>query len=432
MPSLKIGGSNANNGSGKSQTSVNIPRQPQENIVQQSQQIPSQQHPAHNQMPTQQDITPQDTQYSYEQGVRQGYNQPFQQDYYNNPYQEQQLPYNQQDSSYEEQEPVSAPKPINTDEDSEEEEASSAKKSRKDKRKRQKENKRKDKKTKKKSNDSSDDEPLSVDKSYAAFRRRKIATLTTIIVAIVLITGFNVYNTFFKHYLTAQEAATYTNNYNSQKANQKWDSGIQSYLQANLQSLLSSKFESIGNNKDFSVSNISIERNVPTTDDLFMTFFSADITSAGQTDRTFFTIFISTADDKMAAVSEPEISQREPYSSRDSESEIEETDYIALDDREINQEASKEFQTTLQNFLTLGYNSKQDVSSIYKGKTKIEFNGTFKQIDSCSVYDTANKLGFNAKATYIIQLDSGATFENTTYYKVSKNNSGSYIIESIM
>lgn len=270
------------------------------------------------------------------------------------------------------------------------------------------------------------------DEAYAAYRRRRTVVFGCLIVLTVTVVTAGVYNAFFKHQLTREEAAVFTNKYNNQTQAQQWDSGIQSYLQANLKNMLSRYFQSGGDGaSSFTVSNISVERNQP-YGDKFLTFFSCDVTTNRGTDRVFCNIFIDTKDDKLKAASEVNITARMPYSNDDGKPEDNDLMEFSNDKNEIDPAASKEFQTTLENFLTLGYNNKQDVSSIYKGKTPLSFNGTFKYISACSVYKTPNQLGFNAQATYCIVLPSGFQYVTTSYYKIEKNSSGSYIINMIL
>lgn len=305
--------------------------------------------------------------------------------------------------------------------------------------------KKKKQKNKKKKDKKNNNEPLTIEAAYSAYRTRKIILYVAVISSLVLITGFGAYNVFFKHNLTAQEAITQTNSYNNQAKSQQWDSGVQGFLQENLQTMLTSQFKSDGDSQKFSLDNISVERNIPYGEDMFLTFFSADVINGDKVERVFGSMFISVEGNRLSAASTPSISSRKAYSKGFSEEELKklkeegtpvvgvnDNKYLKFDPTELNDVASKEFENTLNNFLTLGYNSKQDVSTIYKGTAPLDFNGTFIGIESCQYYDVPNELGFNAVATYTIKLDNLSSFLTTSYYKVSKNSSGSYNIDMIL
>lgn len=274
------------------------------------------------------------------------------------------------------------------------------------------------------------DKPLDVESAYKAYRARKLTVFIVLILFVVSIVGFGAYNTFFKHQMTPDEATMYVNSANNQSLAQGWDSGVQSFLQKNLATIMKNSFQSNANAKEFTVDNISVEKNQPLGDTTFLTFFSCDVIANGKTDRVFCNIMIDTNGGKYKAISGVNISTREPYSS---DSEVaEKNKYLDFDETEVNQEESKKFKVVLDNFLTLGYNSKQDITNIYKGKTPLKFEGTYKQIDSCTVYNKQNELGYNAKATYTIELPTGVTYQNTVYMKIEKNSSGSYVINMIL
>lgn len=292
-------------------------------------------------------------------------------------------------------------------------------------------NKQKSKgKNKKRKNTSGPNEPLDMNKAYAEYRKRKIIVFAMMILFVVVIIGLGIFNVFFKHQLTQDEAATYTNSVNNQSLAQGWDSGIQSFLQKNLPTLMKKSFQSTATNKDFSVDNISVEKNQPFGDTTFLTFFSCDVTSNGTTERVFCNIFIDTSGGKYKATSNVNISTRESYSS---DAEIsDKNEYLDFTGIDVDTEATKEFTQTLENFLTLGYNTKQDVSDIYKGSAALSFSGTFKSLDKVSVYESADEMGFNAVALYTIELKSGLTYQDKMYMKIEKNSSGSYVIDMIL
>ena len=325
---------------------------------------------------------------------------------------------------------------IPQEEDEDDEEITGRKsKRRKDKKanKRNGSNSSKRKNNKAPKNTKKDGTSLTQEEAYAKYRTRKTIVLVCLILAAVGLLVFGTYNTFFKKEMTPQEAAAYTNRVNGQAVNQKWDSGIQSYLQANLKNMMKPYVSTINNgtgDNDYQVSNISIERNVPCGDDMFMTFFSADLTFGNATERVFCNVFISTADDKMDAASKVNITAREPYSNPSDK--LKDNPYLKFDDEALNSNDSKEFQNVLENFLTLAYNSKQDVSNIYKGQGKLQFDGTFKSLDKCQVYDEPNQLGFNAFAQYTVELPNGVQYQTDAYYRIEKNSSGSYVINSVL
>lgn len=290
--------------------------------------------------------------------------------------------------------------------------------------------KKKNKKSKDKNKKIDTDEPLDINKAYKSYRKRRIIVFITFILLAVFIVGFGAFNVFFKHQLTPQEAAEYTNQMNNQAISQQWDSGVQSFLQRNIKDIMKNSFQTTSTAKDFDVSNISVEKNQPFGDDIFLTFFSCDITASGKTERVFCNIFISVKDGKYKAISGINMTTRKPYSS---DSEIaDKNELLDFRDDTLNQEQTKAFQPVLENFLTLGYNSKQDVSNIYKGKSELQFNGTFKSIDKVGVYDKPDKLGYNAYAIYTVELESGVSYQNKCYMKINKNSSGSYVIDMIL
>lgn len=297
-------------------------------------------------------------------------------------------------------------------------------------RKNDKRNKRKsvkDKKNKKKK----DDEPLDADKAYSKFRTKKIVVYICFIIAIIALLFFGVYNTFFKHTLTAKEAAVYTNRYNNQTIVQQWDTGVEGYLQANLYTLMKSKYDvSNSVDKDFKVSNIAVEKNQQITGDMLITFFSADVTIKDETNRVFCTLPLSVKDGTFNLAGELQFCTWEPYSA--DVVTVVENPTLDFNDDTRNKEASEALKPTISNFFELGYNLKQDISDIYKGDHKLEFKGKFIELKSCSVYDEPNEMGYNAEVSYIVQLDNGAGYLNHCYMQIEKNSSGSYIIKGIL
>ena len=291
---------------------------------------------------------------------------------------------------------------------------------------------KKDKTKKNKKGKGEDDEvPESIDAAYKSYRVRKIVVLATVIAFLLALIIFGTYSTFFKHDLTAYEAAVYTNAYNGQATSQQWDSGVQSFLEANLYEMLTTNFSSSGDVKEFTVDNISVERNIAYGDTMFLTFFSADIETNGSSERVFMSIWISVENSTYEAASSVTISSRAAYSSYDGTTV--DNSYLEFDDSELNSEDSTSFQSALNNFLTLGYNTGGDTSQIYVGESELDFSGaTYIQIDSCSVYDTENNLGFNAVATYKLELDNGVQFTTTSYFDISLSSSGAWVINRIL
>lgn len=285
-------------------------------------------------------------------------------------------------------------------------------------------------KEKKKRTNKPDENLTKAEIAYKHYIKRKIIAFSLFILTTVVLIGYGTYTTFFKHSTSVEEAAAFTNHYNNQNQAQQWDSGVQSFLQANLKSMLDKKFSNSGDIKSYSVTNISVERNQPYGANSFLTFFSADITAGKKTKRCFFNMFIGTKEGKFVAMSEPNLTPREPYTSNGEVAK--ENSFMDFPETEPNQKDSADFKVTLTNFFELGYNSKQNVTSIYKGKTVLNFTGRFKGIESCEVFNTPNKLGFNARAKYLIELPNGVQYNTTTYFKTEKDKSGNYIITQIL
>ena len=285
-------------------------------------------------------------------------------------------------------------------------------------------------KEKKKKINKSEENLTKAEIAYKHYIKRKIIAFSLFILTTVVLIGYGTYTTFFKHSTSVEEAAAFTNHYNNQNQAQQWDSGVQSFLQANLKSMLDKKFSNSGDIKSYSVTNISVERNQPYGANSFLTFFSADITAGKKTKRCFFNMFIGTKEGKFVAMSEPNLTPREPYTSNGEVAK--ENSFMDFPETEPNQKDSADFKVTLTNFFELGYNSKQNVTSIYKGKTVLNFTGRFKGIESCEVFNTPNKLGFNARAKYLIELPNGVQYNTTTYFKTEKDKSGNYIITQIL
>lgn len=273
-----------------------------------------------------------------------------------------------------------------------------------------------------------DKKPQTPEEAYSAYKRRKVLVIVLFALIVLGLLTFGTYNTFFKHTLTANEAATATNRYNNQTQAQQWDTGVEGYLQANLYSLLS-KDMTIDSQKDFTVSNIAIEKNEQLSNNIILTFFSADITCNGVTDRVFMTLPLSIEDNTFKLAGRINMTTRQRYSS-DTE-EIKENPFLDFNGDVLSDE-SKELETTLDNFLNTGYNAKKDVSDFYNDDFKLEFNGTYDGIVSCNVYDEPNALGYNAFATYDVTLPSGITYTNCIYMEVEKNSSGKYNIVRLL
>lgn len=286
--------------------------------------------------------------------------------------------------------------------------------------------KKKNKRSKKKK----DAKPKSAESAYQEYRARKRIVFISLLVGLGALIVFGLYNTFLREEMTPTQAAVATNTYNGQMQNQKWDSGIQSYLNANVYVLLESKFVTSTAVKEFQVSDVYIERNQPVSDTMFLTFFDCTITVNGNSERLFCYIFITTENNNMQAASDVTITARESFTSQAEKTK--KNAIIDFDEKDIDDNLSKSFQTVLDNFLTLGYNMHQDTSNIYKGSAPLSWHGEYQRINECHVYKNANELGFNAKATYVVEEENGFTYTNTCYLTVEKQDKDTWIIKQIM
>lgn len=289
-------------------------------------------------------------------------------------------------------------------------------------------NKKKGKTKNNKNNKKKDNSPQTVEARYKAYTIRKYVTIGCLVLITLALIFFGVFNTFFKHTLTEVEAASYTNKLNGQTQVQKWDTGVQGYLQSNLQTILSSN-ASLSNSKEFTVGNISVEQNLQVSSDSLISFFSADIEVAGQTNRVFFELPLKIVDNKFTQAGALSMTFREPYASDNST--ISENEFLDFGEIKIDEEESKAFENVLENFLTLGYNEKQDISNFYKGESPLDFNGKFTGIVKCEVYEESNQLGYNTIAVYNIELPNGFKYKTTNLMKIEKQGS-SYIITKIL
>lgn len=280
-----------------------------------------------------------------------------------------------------------------------------------------------------------------MEKQYRAYKVRKVGMFWGIVLALVLIVGFAVYNTFFKHTLSASEAVQATLSSTHQGMNSaQWNTGVQGFLQRNLKDLLAKYFKSTGQSKSFEVDNIAIELNQAQGNSLFLCFFSADLTSNGETVRTYFTLPLITKGDGFYVAGDLLFSEKQPFSANglDITQEKSKDDpdtvktYLQFEDNTRDDNASKDFESTATNFFTLGYNdARHDVSDIYKGEAKLNFQGHFENIVNCSVYSKANGMGLNAYVEYNITLSNGLCFTNHAYMQIEKNSAGSYNILKI-
>lgn len=308
----------------------------------------------------------------------------------------------------------------------------------KSKKKEKKKGKRAPKRKTKKGNNT----PKNKEEAYKQFKIRKYFVFGTMIFGIVAIVGLGIYSTFFKEELTAGQAAAYTNIVNKQSTAQAWDSGVQGFLQKNLKTYLTAKFESSEKTvKEFTIDNISVEKNMQSNltggADIILCFFSVDITANGNTQRIFCMLPISVADNKFAKAGDLDISSWESYtvySEKDAENPLLEFKIGEENIPAADQNETAAIKNALENFLTLGYNSKQSVDNIYKGSNDkaLDFSiGTFESLDKCEVYTKDNALGYNTKVSYRIKLNNGATFTTTSYMKI-ENDGKAYVIKSIL
>lgn len=315
--------------------------------------------------------------------------------------------------------------------DDEEDEDNRSSKGKRNKRKDKKRKEKKQKSRKKRKGSSSDDEKdeKSVEKEYKSYRVRKIVLYVVVILFMLGLLFFGTYNTFFKHIPTFSETTAAVNKYNGQTQVQQWDSGVDGYLQSNLKEIMTNNVTFSNTVKDFSVDNISVEKNEQVSRDSLICFFSADISTEVGTERMFFTLPLMIKENKFIQAGALEMSALEPFTSDATTVEVD--PLLDFNEKDIEKEKSEEFEKVLNNFLTLGYNSKQDVSNIYKGKKPLEFNGTFENIQSCTVYAEPNQLGFNTLVEYNVKLPNGLTYTTTSYMAV-EGSEGSYTINSIL
>lgn len=202
---------------------------------------------------------------------------------------------------------------------------------------------------------------------------------------------------------------------------------MEGYLQANCKELFEKQFKSSGPIKKFELSNLAVERNQPSGNSLFITFFSVDVTAVGgETTRVYCTLPIKTTDTGFEAAGDLIISEKKPFSGKGTE--VSEDERLKFNERERDDNQSKEFKSTVTNFFTLGYNNKADVSDIYKGDKELKFEGHFEDVTECNIYKEKNQIGANAFVKYNIVLPNGMHMANRAYMTVEKNNVGTYNI----
>ena len=211
---------------------------------------------------------------------------------------------------------------------------------------------------------------------------------------------------------------------------QRWDSAVLGFLEKNAQELFQKSFIANKVAKDFKVKDIRVERNLTVSDDCFLTFFSARIAVGEDEDEVFCSIPLIASASGLEFGGELSISARSAYSGNArtaKENPLLDFASDSLDDAANVQDLKK----ALENFFTLGYNARQDVSNIYKGDARLEFHGKFVSVDKCELSKIDNSLGCNCKVKYVIELSNSAKYTVVSYMKVHKEGQ-TYIIDKII
>lgn len=286
---------------------------------------------------------------------------------------------------------------------------------------------KKTKKNKRKPKQKKDKKEKSVDEKYKTYKKRKIGIYAGAITLIVGLLGLGIFNVFFKHTLTPEEALTVVNKANGVTTVQAWEPSVLGFLQANLTNII--RANSSTTSGQITVSNIAIEKNEQMSSEDIISYFSCDVTAGGTTEREMFILPIRVKDGKISQAGSLYMSMRIPFSDPDGADNS--TSAVLAFPGEANSDASASLSPVIDNFLQLAY-SGASVSNIYKGSTELKYDGTYEGLVSCSYYPTPNSIGMNCSVAYKVKLPNGITVTNNLMCNVSQISQGSWVINSIM
>jgi hypothetical protein len=243
----------------------------------------------------------------------------------------------------------------------------------------------------------------------------------------------NVYFIFFREVKSPKEIAAETSSYIGY--NRFNNAGLQKYLEDNFNSyIVENEFVKREEINDFTVQNIQISKIVTVSDTEATVFFTADFMTSNGTSRHSFLMPIKIKDD---GGFEPTgnltmNSNKDNSTIKVDDSYVDVWDFGNMKPLSEDDESVKSLNTWLNNFFTLLYNQKSDISSFYDGKAKIgDDNLTFNKIQEIDYYPDKNRAGFNVKATVEFTSSEGIKYINIVYLNVEKLNEGNFMLHSI-
>lgn len=266
-------------------------------------------------------------------------------------------------------------------------------------------------------------------KKYKQIFIKKTILYIAIILSFLSVFIFGAYKTFFEHKFTGKEIAIISNYYNN-KTNFP-ESGVQGYLNANMDILLKEKL-----NIDSKVNKISIGQPAITkinakNDTLANVYFYINLTSnLGNTKiNAVLPIHWDVKYQEYIAAGDIIFTPNKPANieTKQIKNQLLSFENSAKEDS-IPTEASKIF---INNFFTILYN-KQDISPYYDAITKLESSDIkYNGMSEYTLYKKANLNGYNALCNIVLVMPNGISYTTQKYLTIEKSGK-SWIIKAVL
>ena len=272
----------------------------------------------------------------------------------------------------------------------------------------------------------------SIEKSKKKYKQifiKRTILYVAIIASFALIIVFGAYKTFFEHKYTGQEIAILSNYYNS-KTNFP-ESGIQGYLNLNINVLLKEKL-----NIDSKVTQISVSQPVVTkintkNDALANVYFYVNLTSNVGTTKVNAVLPISWDEKGQEYVVAGDVILT-PNKPSNLETKKVKNNLLSFEDfTKENTDMTEASKVFINNFFTILY-SGQDISPYYDGDTHLEVSDMkFDTMTGYTLYKETNLNGYNAYATINLIMPNGISYTTEKYLTIEKSGK-SWIIKAVL
>lgn len=257
---------------------------------------------------------------------------------------------------------------------------------------------------------------------YKKLKLKKTIVLVTIIISLLSLVSFGVYNTFFRHEYTIDEIAYFSNVGNGRTNFPTY--GLQGYLEVNADKFLKDKLSIDKSVKSVKIKNPIITKVLLKSDQLANVYFYIDFETNNGVNRVKCMLPIaftgnqySPAGEILFIITKSPIENVDPV----------DNPFLSFGDiPAASEELTNSSKSSVDNFFRAFY-SGQPIDPIYKGKISLDSSLVqidskqaagkiyYIGIDSWELYTGTNANGYNAKAVITLELPNGIIYKTVKY-----------------